>query len=175
LLALGVDRAVVLQAARLPFQRLTALGALDGHDPVARAEVLVDYIRVVGQHLLHHALDGIGALADLVPQAQDLVVGGEQRFVKTLVVGVALLDVAEVPLTVERGCVPGIGAVPFCVVIELERLTISSQSIGPAERVSSPTRTAFSSTTMTAPNASTAALRTRIPELVGKTPACASV
>ena len=72
-------------------------------------KLVIQLVRVVGEELLFHPDDGVGCLALRVVQAGDLVVDGPEGLVETLIVGVGLLDVAQVQLSVEGGGVAGLG------------------------------------------------------------------
>ena len=105
LLALGVDVVVIRERARLPLEHLSILGALHRRDPIGRTKILVYGIGVVGKHVLHHTLHCVRTFTNLVPEAEHLVIGHEERFVEALVRRVALFDITEMPLAIEGRCV----------------------------------------------------------------------
>ncbi len=91
-----------------PLPRFLALLPFGDHHPAFGHEAVVELVGVGWQHVFVQADGGIGAFGELGVQRQDLVVAGEEGLIETLVVGIALLDVAEMPLAVERGVVAGL-------------------------------------------------------------------
>ncbi len=108
-MGLGIDLHIGVVRVVAPLAGLLALLTLSNHHPTLRHEGVVKLVRIWRQHVLMQADRGVGAFGELGVERQDLVVAGEKGLVEALVVRIALLDVAKVPLAVKRGGIASLG------------------------------------------------------------------
>ena len=87
----------------------SALCAFGHLHPTLRDKRVVEFVGIFGQHVFVQPDRRVGPFSDSGVQRQDLVVARKERLVETLIVRVALFDVAEMPLAMESGCITGFG------------------------------------------------------------------
>ncbi len=105
---LEIDVVVVLIREAAELSSLFALLGLERHDPAVGQPGIVHTVRVRRPRIRVKIADAVSGLRLSVPDGHNLVVGRPQRLVESLVVHVALFDVPQVGLAVERGGIAGV-------------------------------------------------------------------
>ena len=77
--------------------------------PALGDEAVIQLVRIFGKHVLEQPDRAVALLTYTRPKGKDLVISGKECFIKTLVVSVAFLDVAEVPFSMESSGIPDVG------------------------------------------------------------------